>query len=141
MKFNKNTGDDENKNDILSFVDKYGVFNKDKYSNGEKTKSPVSSKRIVNKKGQPRETLDLHGLKSAEASQKLRFTVDRCSEHGIKELLVIHGIGYHSVQNGGPVLKEMVRQMLDNELCLHIRDYRTAIPKEGGDGATLVYLR
>jgi DNA-nicking Smr family endonuclease len=124
--------------EILAFLKKYGTRNKDLGSSPVKKKP---STRSVNSRGQPRETVDLHGMRSEEASQRLRFIVNRCVESGVKELLIIHGVGYHSVLSGGPVLKDMVRNMLDNELCLNVRDYRTAVAKDGGDGATLVYLR
>jgi DNA-nicking Smr family endonuclease len=135
------SGDDEcndHTDEILAFIKKYGTRNKDL---GTSPKKKKPSTRSVNSRGQPRETVDLHGMRSEEASQRLRFIVNRCVESGVKELLVIHGVGYHSVLSGGPVLKDMVRNMLDNELCLNVRDYRTAVAKDGGDGATLVYLR
>ncbi len=125
-------------NEILAFVKKYGTRNKDLGASPVKKKQ---STRSVNSRGQPRETLDLHGMRSEEASQRLRFVINRCVENGVKELLIIHGVGYHSVLTGGPVLKDMVKSMLENELCLNVRDYRPAVGKDGGDGATLVYLR
>lgn len=125
--------------EILSFIDKFGIVDKD--HRGPNKKNNKLKNNITSRKRNPRETLDLHGLISSEASMRLRITVDRCKERGIKELLVIHGKGYHSNANEGPVLKQMVKQMLENELCLNIRDYKTAIPRDGGDGATLVYLR
>lgn len=128
-----------NHDDIFEFINKYGVVDKDQQKQGHKHKA--NRKTVVTKKKVPRETLDLHGFTSEEAARKLRHVIDRCESQGIKELLVIHGVGYHSVVNGRPVLKELVRQMLDNELCLQVRDYRCALPKDGGDGATLVYLR
>jgi DNA-nicking Smr family endonuclease len=125
--------------EILSFLDKYGVVNKDRHQPHKK--NTKSKNTAVFHKGIPREKLDLHGLISSEASMRLRITVDRCRERGIKELLVIHGKGYHSNANEGPVLKKIVQQMLENELCLNIRDYKTALPRDGGEGATMVYLR
>lgn len=125
--------------EILSFIDKFGIVNKDRHEIHKKSGKRKSNTAFH--KRNPRETLDLHGLISSEASMRLRITVDRCKERGIKELLVIHGKGYHSNVNEGPVLKQMVKQMLEDELCLNIRDYKTAIPRDGGEGATLVYLR
>jgi DNA-nicking Smr family endonuclease len=124
--------------EILAFLKKFGTRNKDLGTAPVKKKP---STRSVNSRGQPRETVDLHGMRSEEASQRLRFIINRCVDNGVKELLIIHGVGYHSVLSGGPVLKDMVRSMLDNELFLNVRDYRTAIAKDGGEGATLVYLR
>ncbi len=134
----ENIDDNDHTDEILAFVRKYGTRNKDLGASPARKKP---STRSVNSRGQPRETLDLHGMRSVEASQRLRFIINRCVESGVKELLIIHGVGYHSVLSGGPVLKDMVKSMLDNELCLNVRDYRPAAGKDGGDGATLVYLR
>lgn len=128
-----------NSEEILSYIGKYGVVNKDAQKHG--SKKTANTKKKVSRKRNPRERLDLHGFNSTEASIHFRNAVHRCRDKGIKELLVIHGIGYHSSLSGGPVLKQLVKQMLENELNLNIRDYRTALPKDGGDGATLVYLR
>jgi DNA-nicking Smr family endonuclease len=136
--FSDNDDDRDHTDEILAFVKKYGTRNKDL---GAPTAKKIPSTRTVNSRGQPRETIDLHGMRSEEASQRLRFTVHRCVTSGVKELLIIHGVGYHSVLSGGPVLKDMVRSMLENELCLNVRDFRNAVAKDGGDGATLVYLR
>jgi DNA-nicking Smr family endonuclease len=135
------SGNDEfndHTDEILAFIKKYGTRNKDLGTSPVKKKP---STRSVNSRGQPRETVDLHGMRSEEASQRLRFIVNRCVDNGVKELLIIHGVGYHSVLSGGPVLKDMVKGMLENELFLNVRDYRTAVAKDGGEGATLVYLR
>jgi DNA-nicking Smr family endonuclease len=128
-----------NSEEILSYVNKYGIVNKDAQKHG--SKKIANTKKKASHKRHPRERLDLHGFNSTEASILLRNVVHRCRDEGIKELLVIHGIGYHSSLSGGPVLKQLVKQMLENELNLNIRDFRTALPKDGGDGATLVYLR
>lgn len=123
--------------EILSHMEKYGIVNKDRYGGNKKS---AKKQKASSHKQNLRETLDLHGLVSAEAAIRLRMTVVRCKERGIKELLVIHGIGYHSNLSGGPVLKQMVKQMLENELCCSVRDSKIALPKDGGDGATLIYF-
>jgi DNA-nicking Smr family endonuclease len=63
-----------------------------------------------------------------------------CRDRGIRELFVIHGHGVHSAPEEGPVLKNLVRDMLENELSDRVRDFRAGIPREGGEGVTLVYL-
>lgn len=127
-----------NSEEIFSFIDKHGVINKDALSDNNKK---FKKKKTLHNKQSSREQVDLHGLRTEEANIRLRIAVNSCLDRGIKELLVIHGIGYHSYRQNGPVLKQMVRQMLDNEFCCHIRDFRTALPKDGGDGATLIYFR
>lgn len=128
----------EGAEEILSFIDKHGIINKDKYL---KPANTAKKKTVAVHKKQSRERLDLHGLTTSEASIRLRNTIHRCRERGINEVLVIHGKGFHSNMHNGPVLKEMVRKILEEELCTSIRDFRTALPRDGGEGATVVYLR
>jgi DNA-nicking Smr family endonuclease len=124
--------------DILSFLASHGTRDKD-------AARPVPDKPVVRriekrKGGVLRETLDLHGLTSDEASLRLRLTMDSCQKRGIKELLIIHGQGRHSAPAEGPVLKSLVREMLDNVLRLSVLRFRTGLPREGGEGATVAYL-
>jgi DNA-nicking Smr family endonuclease len=130
-----NSDKKENADQILSYLDQHGVVDKDASSVLKKRKKITISRK------HPRAILDLHGMKSDEAARKIRSELTRCSERGIKELLIIHGKGYHSAPQEGPVLKNLVRDMLERELGSMIRDFRTALPKDGGEGATLVYLR
>ena len=126
--------------EILAHIEKYGVAKKDaaplqqRREGPHKAAAPSRGRRV-------RATLDLHGLRSDEAAVKLRAAVDRCKATGAAELLVIHGYGLHSDPSEGPVLKKLVRDMLDNELVGNYRDYRAASLRDGGDGATLVLLR
>ena len=85
--------------------------------------------------------LDLHGMKSDDAARRVRSFITQSRKKGIREILIIHGKGNHSVNQGEPVLKRMVRDLLEKELHHTIRNYRAARPREGGDGATVVYLR
>jgi DNA-nicking Smr family endonuclease len=125
--------------DILAFLDKYGTRNKDTVA----AKEVKPAKKLIEKGkgGVPRMTLDLHGQTGEQASRRMRLTFESCSGHGVKELLIIHGQGHHSNLQEGPVLKKLVRDMLDNELNLRVNEYRSASPREGGDGATVVFLR
>lgn len=123
--------------DILAYLQEHGVSDKDLSAPSQrKAKSNIRK----GKGGIPRMTLDLHGKNSEQASRVLRAAMETCREHGIKELLVIHGRGHHSSKDEGPVLKTLVRSMLNNELKLRVKDFRTALPREGGEGATLLFL-
>jgi DNA-nicking Smr family endonuclease len=123
--------------DILAYLKEHGVSDKDFVAPGHRKVKPNFQK---GKGGILRMTLDLHGKTSEEASRALRATMETCKEHGIRELLVIHGRGHHSSMDEGPVLKTMVRSMLDNELKLRVKDFRSALPHEGGEGATVLFL-
>jgi DNA-nicking Smr family endonuclease len=132
--------------DILSYMDAHGTRNKDGFapaSGGSAASAPEKSRgsAVRRKKGGVlRMTLDLHCLTSEEATCRIRCAIDSCRSRGIKELLVIHGRGLHSGYNEGPVLKNLVRRMLDNELVLNVKDFRSGLPREGGEGVTLVFL-
>jgi DNA-nicking Smr family endonuclease len=124
--------------EILSFLAAHGTRDKD-------FAEPVPEKPVVHrierrKGGVLRETLDLHGLTSDEASLRLRLIIELCQNHGVKELLIIHGQGRHSAPAEGPVLKNLVREMLENELRLSVLRFRSGLPREGGEGATIAYL-
>lgn len=123
------------KDAILSFIEKNGVFDKDTHQTGRK-----SFGKQICRKHSVRVVLDLHGMKCEEAARKVKAFLSASRDRGIREVLIIHGKGNHVASQNFPVLKKMVRDMLDSELCHTIRDYRTALPKEGGEGATLVYL-
>ncbi|MBN1307689.1 MAG: Smr/MutS family protein [Chitinispirillaceae bacterium] len=123
---------------ILAHIERHGIDRKDE-QRGD-TRLPHASRR-GGRKHSHRMTLDLHGLRSDDAARRLRFALERCTETGMRELLVIHGYGIHSDPAEGPVLKKLVRGLLDRELRLQYRTYRTAALRDGGEGATLVAVR
>jgi DNA-nicking Smr family endonuclease len=126
-------------NEIFQHLEKYGITDKD--SEHQKTASLKKKKQLAKiSAGVKRERVDLHGLTSLEAERVLRVTVESCRGRGIRELLVIHGKGYHSDAETGPVLKTLVQQMLDGELRRFVQSYTPAMRKDGGDGATVVFL-
>jgi DNA-nicking Smr family endonuclease len=133
MKHERRGGADE----ILSHIEKFGVDRKDAADGNDKRESPRGNRRTRSH----RMTLDLHGLRSDDAARRLRGALDRCRETGMRELLVVHGYGLHSDPAEGPVLKKLVRDLLDRELRPKYRTYRTAAIRDGGEGATLVALR
>jgi DNA-nicking Smr family endonuclease len=122
--------------EILAHIEQYGIEKKDS--------SPGNDDRISTKRNRRtrshRMTIDLHGLRSDEAQHKLRYALERCRSTGMRELLVVHGYGLHSDPSEGPVLKKVVRDLLDYDLRLLYRTYRRAAQRDGGDGATLVYV-
>lgn len=117
--------------EILRYLDSHGVVNKDQ------GRTP----RNRNATGKGTFSLDLHGYTQEQAAVKLRTTISRCRHRGIRTLLVVHGQGYHSHPDEGPVLKKMVRDMLQGELESIVADWKPGAPSQGGDGATVVRLR
>ncbi len=126
-------------NEILQHLEKYGITDKDtehqKASSFKKKKQQVKTKITVK-----RDRVDLHGLTSFEAEKVLRVTIESCRSRGVKELLIIHGKGHHSDSETGPVLKTLVYQMLEHELNRFVKSFIPAMRKDGGDGATVVFL-
>jgi len=127
-----------NRDTILRHLDIYGTRNKDL-----SLFTPVASRKSgISKtaKGRYRKTVDLHGLTSDEAELRLARAVEECRKKGITELLIIHGRGQHSAPASGGVLKKMVRDCLECRFTKSIRSWKTALPKDGGEGATLVTM-
>ncbi|MBN1604397.1 MAG: Smr/MutS family protein [Chitinispirillaceae bacterium] len=129
---------DDKTNEILQHLEKYGITDKDSFAGNR----DVKKKKRFKKSDESRICkLDLHGLTTREAARSLRITLDSCRQRGVRKILVIHGKGYHSDSESGPVLKKLVHQMLENELAGLIRSFRPAKLNEGGEGATLVTLQ
>ena len=121
--------------EILSWLETHGVDDKDRRAEAGKRLA-----RIMHAPQKKRLTLDLHGLKSDEAERKIVQAIDICHAEGIRELLVIHGRGLHSGELETPVLKTLVRSLLDGRLKERMRTWRPAHPDEGGEGATVIFL-
>jgi DNA-nicking Smr family endonuclease len=121
---------------IFDYLDAHGVVDKDLALPHKlrKTNSAPKIHKIRN-----RQVLDLHGFKQPEAEARLKTELQRCIDNGLKTLLVIHGHGIHSKPGEGPVLKGLVRDVLEYKANQKlIRSYRTATSKDGGEGATVV---
>ena len=125
-------------NEILRYLEEYGVQNKD----APRVKRPIKKNSSFEKAGgRVRKVIDLHGKTQEKAVIILRSAFQECKRKGIDTLLIIHGVGYNSNPAEGPVIKKTVKAILENELKINVRDYKTALPKDGGEGATIVMLR
>jgi len=83
-------------------------------------------------------TLDLHGLHSTNASDKLRQFIQQSQMTGKQAVRIVHGKGYGSVARQ-PVLKVMVNEVLRQ---LHtVLAFCSAKERGGGTGAVDVLLR
>jgi DNA-nicking Smr family endonuclease len=82
-------------------------------------------------------TLDLHGLSSVEASNRLREFLQESRTLGRGAVRIVHGKGYGSV--GRPVLKARVRQLLQENS--NVLAFSSASQQEGGTGAVNVLLK
>ena len=125
--------DRNNPEEILRYLDTYGVVDKD-------AASPARHRPRSKPRRRYDTEIDLHGLTAERAERILRTTLNRCRRTGAKTVLVVHGRGLHSEPGEGPVLKQLVLKLLENQCASLIRDHRPAPPRDGGPGATIVYL-
>jgi DNA-nicking Smr family endonuclease len=125
-------------NEILRYIKKHGIQNKDINKQVKRPKRKAVQKKKAEKN---RRVVDLHGRTCDEAAVIMHSAFESCKRSGITSLLIIHGKGYSSDPEEGPVLKKLVHTMLNNQLRSYVRDYGFALPKDGGDGATLVTIK
>jgi DNA-nicking Smr family endonuclease len=88
----------------------------------------------------PEATLDLHGKTAVEASLALESFVRGALAGGRRCVLVVHGRGHHSAQDG-PVLRPLVARLLGGPLSRNVLAFTAAPRQLGGEGATIVLLR
>ena len=123
----------DRENDILRYLDTHPVIDKDKSVKPARRTGRAKSRAAYVR-------LDLHGMTQDEAAAVLRLKLRECRDDGVRRLLVIHGQGWHSKADEGPVLKNLVSAMLEHECRDLITSYRPAKPDEGGGGATMIQL-
>jgi DNA-nicking Smr family endonuclease len=125
--------------EILNFIERYGVRDKD----AAPIDGPHARKKAIDRdrKGLFRKILDLHGMTSEEAEVALFRGFETCKKNGIKKMLIIHGKGLHSGVSEGGVLKNLVRGNLEGRYNSLVRHYAPALPRDGGEGATLAILK
>ncbi|HUV07637.1 MAG TPA: Smr/MutS family protein [Spirochaetia bacterium] len=85
----------------------------------------------------PQRVLDLHGLISREAADRVIQFISQCHAQGLRKILIIHGKGKHSKE--GPVLGNRIRKVIENSPLAG--EYGEADRDLGGSGATWVILR
>ena len=81
--------------------------------------------------------LDLHGLRSDEARERLGAFIRESSRHGIRCVRVVHGKGLGS-PGKAPVLKNKVHRWLVQKK--EVLAFVQAKPADGGAGAVVVLL-
>jgi len=132
----------DGREEILRYVEQYGVRDKDAAAGRRRTRS--GQKNIARtRKGGSRMTIDLHGMVCVDAERKLSGALVECKKRGIKDLLIIHGKGAHSDSDAmeGGVLKKMVRDNLEFRYAGAVKSFGPALSRDGGDGATVVRLK
>ena len=75
--------------------------------------------------------LDLHGMVRHEAGMVVREALEACRRDGVHRLRIVHG-------KGTGALRDEVRFLLEGSPL--VADFRTARPRDGGEGAVEVWL-
>jgi DNA mismatch repair protein MutS2 len=75
--------------------------------------------------------VDLHGMNRGSAGRLVRDALEACRRDGVHRLRVVHG-------KGTGALRDEVRFVLDSSLL--VAEFRTARPRDGGEGAVEVWL-
>lgn len=83
-------------------------------------------------------SIDLHGMTIAEASDYLREFLGECEVDGSRVILIVHGKGYSS-PGAKPVIKPMVNRWLRQ--LPFVLAFASAKPADGGTGAVYVLLK
>ena len=123
-------------NPMSAWLRRYGVVDKDAQKEERECKEKLLNREELKKLPCEAE-IDLHGLTSEEAEQRLNAFVTECCRRGIRKILIIHGKGNHS--ETAPVLYGLVRSFIERDYRLGESGHpdRTA----GGKGATWVLIK
>ena len=81
--------------------------------------------------------LDLHGHRQQQAHTELEHFLQTAFDHQARVLLIIHGQGYGS--QTASVLRPLVQHWLGEQPL--VMAYCPAQPRDGGNGASYVYLK
>jgi len=101
----------------------------------QEARNDSERRRLLNKK--PDAILDLHGLTQEEAWDKLEIFFRKSRAGGCEKVLLIHGKGNHSKNEG--VLKDLCRKYI--EYCHFAGASGRNSASGGGSGATWVLLK
>ncbi len=101
----------------------------------KKTQNPLkkknSHKNVEVVYDSKKDEIDLRGMTTNEAIEKLEVTLDRAQANDLERVKIIHG-------HGSEALKKAVRSHLSRSV--YISRWQLASPNDGGDGVTLAYM-
>ena len=84
-------------------------------------------------------TLDLHGLSLQEAEKQLCRILNEAASGGIASIRLVTGKGIHS-PGGKSILREKIRNGLNNGQYGRVRSFRQGKAQEGGSGVFILTL-
>lgn len=126
-------------NILNDWLDRHPPQAKDEEGLAERDKRVLAARRrAALHHMRPEATLDLHGLTVAAAVERTDRFLEEAAATGLRKVLIVHGKGLHSHDEGG-VLKDVVRKHIQNHpLC-----GETGVPERalGGEGALWVVVR
>ena len=123
-------------NPMAAWLRRYGVVDKDAQKEERERKEKLLNREELKKLPCEAE-IDLHGLTSEEAEQRLNAFVTECCRRGLRKILIIHGKGNHS--ETAPVLYGLVRSFIERDYRLGESGHPDRIA--GGTGATWVLIK
>ncbi|WBF65345.1 MAG: Smr/MutS family protein [Candidatus Kinetoplastibacterium crithidii] len=100
---------------------------------------PNIAKNLKNGKWPIKAILDLHGLKVDSAREILNNFIKECYQKNMRCVKIIHGKGYGSNSNIGPILKQKVPSWLVQ--IEKVQAFSEASKHEGGTGAVVILIQ
>ncbi|AGF47069.1 hypothetical protein CDSE_0813 [Candidatus Kinetoplastibacterium desouzaii TCC079E] len=135
----KNNNYDIIENYISDELDVSTLLSEDGTSYINKNSDPNTAKNLKNGKWQVKAKLDLHGLRVDSARKALNDFIQECYQLDMRCVIIIHGKGYGSPNEIGPILKKKVRSWLVQ--LKNVQAFSEPTEKDGGSGAVIILLR
>jgi DNA-nicking Smr family endonuclease len=108
---------------------------------GRRAGAPARTVEALERRGVvPEASLDLHGLRGADAEREVVRFVRREHRRGARRLCIVHGKGLHSEGGVGVLRDHVVHALTEGGAAPIVRAFATAPAALGGSGALLVEL-
>ncbi|MCQ2576369.1 MAG: Smr/MutS family protein [Treponema sp.] len=125
-------------NPMEFWLRRYGTVDKDKIAEETEERTKETDRNyLINMR--PEARIDLHGLRQAEAEERLNWFITDCTRKGIRKVMIVHGKGIHT-HGTDPVLGELVRKFIERDKRCGMSGHPKT-KQEGGTGATWVILK
>ncbi|AFZ82537.1 Smr/MutS family protein [Candidatus Kinetoplastidibacterium crithidiae] len=125
--------------DISDELEMSHVLSDDGKSFIRNNSDPNIAKNLKNGKWPIKAILDLHGLKVDSAREILNKFIQECYQKNMRCIKIIHGKGYGSNSNIGPILKQKMPSWLVQ--IEKVQAFSEASKHEGGTGAVVILIQ